>query len=63
MRKIRQFALSIFTKPRKEKKELGTNSTMLKIWSDCRPPSAEVYSISKGAGYGESLVQIYILYI
>ena len=36
-------------KARKEKKELGTNSTMLKIWSDCRPPSAEVYSISKGS--------------
>ena len=51
-------------KARKEKKELGTNSTMLKIWSDCRPPSAEVYSISKAAGYGRKFgSNIYFVHI
>lgn len=51
-------------KARKEKKELSTNTTMLKIWSDCRPPSAEVYSITKAAAYGRKFgSNIYFVHI
>ena len=48
MQKIQKFAQNVFVNEKKKTTEwTSKNNTVLKTWSDCRPPSSEAESIAK----------------